>query len=407
MDFFKSVLSNLHDDDDGGGDVEEEIAANSNPNAISSTGRGAMWNLGGLIKILAVKSETVMQTYRRDLEEFRSGLKKETAALQAAVACVVRDLPGSLEAGAASAQESIESVGCSVVGILAHGREALLRPRESSGPQKTTEISSKQHSRFEAQVLAVQCDQKTFLEEPEDVEDFEIWRTGFELAEKEEEIERLGYENGILKGVIEKLVPDVVDYETFWSRYFYRIHMLKQAEDAQARLIRRVISREEEEEDLSWDADDEEEEKEVKEQKEAETGGEKEDKVVEKGICGGLGSIEEKESIERSQVEQGVQSMVGNVGNAERNGDVWISKLNEKMQEERKVEVEESKLSMPEEDDFEWDELEDLEEHDEKRVAGPNDSLCKVDLHKRLGAAEEDEVLIWDIEDDDDEPTKP
>ncbi|KAG1338445.1 BSD domain-containing protein C22A12.14c [Cocos nucifera] len=352
-----------------------------------------MSSLGGLVKTLAMKSETVFQTYRRDLEEFRSGLKKETAALRAAAARVVRDLPCSLEAGATAAQES---VGGSVAGILAQGRESLLHPRESSVPQKATEISSKQHSRFEAHVLAVRCDHKTFLEEPEDGEDFKTWKIGFELAEKEEEIERLGYENEILKGVIEKLVPDVLDYETFWSRYFYKIHMLKQAEDAQARFMRRVISREDEQEDLSREVDDDKEKKQVKEIR-----GEEEDKEVEKGICVGLGSMEEKETIQRSQVEQAVESIVGN---AERNGDVWISILNEKMQEEKKVEAGECKLS---EDDFEWDAIEDLGEHDDEIVVGPSESLCKVDLHKRLSAAEEDDVLSWDIEDDDDEPTKP
>lgn len=409
MDFFKSILSDPHYDDD----VGERIAAKSNPVPISSTDSGgAMWSLGGLIKTLAAKSETVIQTYRRDLEEFRSGLKEETAALRTAAARVVRGLPVSLEAGAAAAQESLEAVGQavddlggSVAGILSHSRGALLRPPEPPGPQKAPETSSKQYSRFEAQVLALQRDQKTFLKEPEDAGDFENWRSGFELAEKGEEIERLGSVNGILKGVIEKLVPDAVDCETFWSRYYYKIHRVKQAEDARARLIRRVISRGEEEEDLSWEVD--EEEQEVKEQKkEAEMRGKEEDKVVEKGICGRLGTIEEEKPIEGSQGEQGVELMVGNAVNAERNGDVSISKLNEKMQKERKVEAGGSKLSIEEEDDFDWDEIEDLREHDEKREAGPSESLCNVDLCKRLSAAEEYEVLSWDI-DDDNEPIKP
>ena len=37
------------------------------------------WSFGGLITTLASKSESIIETYRRDLEEVGSGLKKETA----------------------------------------------------------------------------------------------------------------------------------------------------------------------------------------------------------------------------------------------------------------------------------------------------------------------------------------
>ncbi|MBA0863855.1 hypothetical protein Goshw_026726, partial [Gossypium schwendimanii] len=79
-------------------------------------------------------------------------------------------------------------------------------------------LNSKRYSRFDAQVRAIQGDINTYIEEPEDFEDYKKWKSGFGLEEKKEEIERLMEENG-----------------------------------------------EEEEEELSWDVDEDEEEEEVDE----------------------------------------------------------------------------------------------------------------------------------------------
>lgn len=57
---------------------------------------------------------------------------------------------------------------------------------------------------------------------------------------------------------------------------------------------------------------------------------------------------------------------------------------------------------MPGEEDLGWDELEDIGSSDEKKGEAVG-STSRVDLQKRLGAAEEEEDLSWDIEEDDDE----
>ncbi|KAJ4968120.1 hypothetical protein NE237_014821 [Protea cynaroides] len=61
--------------------------------------------------------------------------------------------------------------------------------------------------------------------------------------------------------------------------------------------------------------------------------------------------------------------------------------------------------SMPqEEEDLGWDEIEDLDNSDEKKEEGDG-SPNRADLPKRLSATDEDENLTWDIQDDD-EPVK-
>ena len=64
-----------------------------------------------LIKTIASISESTIQNYRQELEEFGSGLKKETAVIREVASRAVKDLPGSLDVGASVAQESLESVG--------------------------------------------------------------------------------------------------------------------------------------------------------------------------------------------------------------------------------------------------------------------------------------------------------
>nr|DAD19378.1 TPA_asm: hypothetical protein HUJ06_020841 [Nelumbo nucifera] len=238
----------------------EEHDSNPNPNTDSSVGSG--WSFGGFIKTFATKSESVLQTYRRDLEEFSSGLKKETEAIREATSRAVKELPASIEAGASAAQESFESVGQAIdvfgstvwrgtAEIISHGKDSLLAAESESDSSDSQHLnnqalSSRRYGRFEAQVRAIQINLNTYSEEPDDLDDFNKWKSGFLIEEMAEEIEKLCSDNGVMEGIYAKLVPNVVDHETFWSRYFYRVYKLKQVEDARANLVRRVISGEEE-----------------------------------------------------------------------------------------------------------------------------------------------------------------
>ena len=47
-------------------------------------------------------------------------------------------------------------------------------------------------------------------------------------------------ENEVVKGNYNEVVPSKVDNQSFWSRYFYRMFELKQAEDARALLVKRA-----------------------------------------------------------------------------------------------------------------------------------------------------------------------
>ncbi|WJZ87015.1 hypothetical protein VitviT2T_006423 [Vitis vinifera] len=425
MNFFKSVFA---DDPEPASDPPHSAAhpdpgddepnhRNPNPNAA--------WSFGGLIKTLASKSESVIESYRRDIEEFGTGLKKETAVIRDVASRAVKDLPASLEVGASVAQDSLESVGQAIddIGssvwrgtaeIITHGRDALLAaeehdidsPSDSSSQQLSSQsLSSQRYSRFDVQLRAIQCDENTYREEPEDLDGFSKWKLGFVLEDKSAEIENLSEANGVMGEIYSKVVPNVVDHDTFWSRYFYRIHKLKLVEDARVNLVNRAIAGDEEE-DLSWDIDDDEDDEEKSNGSELKRELNKENSSE---------SVMEQKFVENSQLEESLKKGVVHeqapderVNSDGRSDSDKSETKSEKMISEGRtdsVSIVSSPPSLPEEEDLGWDEIEDIGSIDENKVGVSGSPANKADLRKRLSAAEEDEDLTWDIEDDD-EPAK-
>ncbi|KAI3449590.1 hypothetical protein Pfo_006255 [Paulownia fortunei] len=427
MNFFKSIMS---DDPDP---PKREAPNESDP--IPHLNHLVMivirTTFGGLIKTLASRSESVIETYRRDLKEFGSGLKKETEVFRETASRAVKDLPASLEASASAAHGALDGVLKSTVEIISTESLVFASDGEPETPETNRSLNSGRYSWFEAQWSAIQSDLNTFCEEPEDVEEYRKWKLGFELEENRDEIDSLIGENGTLEGVYKRVVPSAVDPETFWCRYFYRVDKLKQQESVRANLVKRAILVDEEEE-LSWEVDDDEEDGNGNERASSLNvkGG---DGVGDNVASGGnLNPVEKQEGLnsgsrnekegrnvnvddgEKSNaVESSKKSSVDvSLGEKELKSEVVAEvKSDEKVKSEEsvkakndeKVGVEEkgesgkktdasvasSHQSKVEEEELGWDEIEDIGN----------------DLRKRLSAAEDDDDLSWDIEDDD-EPVK-
>uniref|UniRef100_A0A2P2J9P8 Synapse-associated protein n=1 Tax=Rhizophora mucronata TaxID=61149 RepID=A0A2P2J9P8_RHIMU len=463
MDFFKSVFADETESQRSESDSQSPLNKghpDPDPTSSSSTkpqnpeptpdvrSGGGGWNFGGMIKTLTTKSESVIETYRRDLKEFGSGLRKEIEVAQ-----------GSIE----NVGNVIDEIGSSVLEntaqIISHGKDAILSldhesdSSENNNERKITDrqsLNSKRYSRFDAQVRAIQNDASTYCEEPEDLDDYREWKLEFVLEEKREETESLLEDNGAMAKMYKRVVPVTVDEETFWCRYYYKVDKLQQAEQLRAKLVKRAISRDEEEEDLSWDVeddDDEEEEEEVNNEiermrnkklgsQEDSTRDRKNEEISEvqkmdneesehngKSFKNKMATEESEQTVimkqEMGSKEEKTTSEGDNV--ASKKADLDISKgetvtmSDEKASSEGKGDngesckdsefsVVSSHPSMPEEEDLGWDEIEDLSSIDDKKT-DHSGSANKADLRKRLSAAEEEEDLSWDIEDDD-EPAK-
>ncbi|XP_047181059.1 BSD domain-containing protein 1-like [Vigna umbellata] len=485
MNFFKSVFSDEPESPPPGSPLPESSPTESEgPDPPQSN---AVWSFGDLIQTLASKSESVLENYRRDFEEFGSGLRKETAVIREAASRAVKDLPTSLDVGAAVAQESLESVGQAIddIGstvwnstaqIISHGRDSFLASdsdsfdsinydsNNSNAGKKLLSVGSsdrgldlKRYRRFDNLVQALQCDVNSYLEDPEDLEKFSDWKLGFELDKKEEEIRDLFEESGAVEEIYEKVVPSKTDHESFWSRYFYRLHKLKQAEYARAKLVKSAISGNEEE-DLRWDFDDEDEDEDgnngyeplrntsrvslAKEGNSADVGGadtvqsSKKDLEIEeeddgKGVeniqaekkalnieeeDGGKGVSPESKTGVDDKLEEGKykEKVASSFPEHESgSGDNLDAKCEEKEPSEGKadndnsgsckdsdISVVSSQLSMPGEEEIGWDEIEDIESNDENKGDAVG-SASRIHLQKRLSVIEQDEEdLSWDIEDE-------
>ncbi|GAV78713.1 BSD domain-containing protein [Cephalotus follicularis] len=474
MNFFKSVFaddpepkpesdsSQSNNNQDHPDSISSSKDPNSNPNPSG-------WSFGGLIQTLSAKSESVLETYRRDLKEFGSGLKKEIEVAH-----------GSIETVSHVIDEFGNSVIKGTAQIIAHGKDAILAIDHESDSSDTNNersyqqnLSPKRYSRFDAQVRAIQGDVNTYCEEVEDLEDYKNWKLGFVL--EGEEIESLIGENGAMESMYQRVVPGSVDHETFWCRYFYKVYKLKQAEEVRASLVKRAISREEDEE-LTWDVEDDDEEEEEEEERilvseadlkgkenvGSEVSGEivkdnvsgvgssiandgdveakgdlsktnKEVKIEESGEIHKVGTLEvvdekgekvdnveiaAKGNVDKSSGENSDNERVKLDKSVEMSKEVSVVKSDKKVALEGKAEtgdsskhsdvsVVSSQPPMPEEEDLGWDEIEDLNSIDEKneKKVTQGGSPNRADLRKRISAAEEEEDLSWDIEDDD-EPVK-
>ena len=372
-------------------DSEEEHDDGGSVSNISNP--STSWSFGGLIKTIATKSESVISNYRRDLEELGSGLRKETSVIREVASRAVKDLPTTLDVGASVVQESLESVGEAIddIGsavwkstskIISHGRETFLasdlvsEKHENSsdvvfsfkqlGSSTARKLEFKQYNRFNTQLIAIQRDLNTYLEEPKDLENYKNWKLGFVLENKEEEIDDLVKESDDVRETYRTVVPSTIVHEVFWSRYFYRLHKLKQAEEARVKLVKRAICAEDEE-DLSWDVD--------------------EDDVKEGNIelQSKSGESSGALSTEKRDSNSSESAKPGNSGDSCKDCDISIISS-----------------QLGEEEELGWDEIEDIGIIEEAR--GNNEQ--RIGLHKRLIMAEEEEDLSWEIEDED-EPAKP
>lgn len=397
MNFLKSILSDEQEPpEDKISDANSSVDPprdENNPNDVDDDG----WSFGGMIKTLAMQSETVIEIYRKDLEEFGSGLRKETELLRETASRAVKELPASLEAAHGALLKS-------TVNIISKESLGFSPDGESGTPGTNRSSSSGRYSRFEAQVSAIQNDLNTYCVEPEDGEDYSKWKLGFELENYSDEIDRLIGGNGILEGVYKRVVPSSVDGETFWCRYFYRVEKLKQQESVRANLVRRAISVDDDELS-SWDFDEDEDD---------------DDQNV-KGGDGNGDSVANASDGENNHVVESSKKSSDDVSKEENLQTVGEDEKvksednsnDEKVKGEEKGESDgksdatmvSSHQSKAEEEDLRWDEMEDTGSGGGKEISAVDHggSPKKDDLRRRLsgGDDDDDDDLNWDIEDDD------
>ena len=81
-------------------------------------------------------------------------------------------------------------------------------------------------NQLQAQLYALATDPDTFLTgaHPDDAEEFTAWKA--ELDKRQGEISELMVNNANIRKHYSTLVPEKVNHNLFWTRYFFKVHLI-------------------------------------------------------------------------------------------------------------------------------------------------------------------------------------
>ncbi|KAK9814765.1 hypothetical protein WJX72_011153 [[Myrmecia] bisecta] len=222
----------------------------------------------GTADIAASVAET---NWRAELQAFSQGVRADTqqlgqrtaAAVEEAVAHLPEDASTALpllQARGKDVQERVEHVGSSLgrlgQSLLIGTSELFDQVKEAiqaelvatgsasrqPGPASTARFASVngRYSRFESEVSNMQRDSSTYCDEPEDQADFAAWLQTFDLTAKRPHIEAIIASNAFMAELQSRIVPLIVEYNVFWTRYFYRHHCLSLKHEARLQVAQRA-----------------------------------------------------------------------------------------------------------------------------------------------------------------------
>jgi len=109
-------------------------------------------------------------------------------------------------------------------------------------------------NRLQAQLYALATDPDTFLTDPhpDDSEEFESWKC--ELDKRQGEISELMVNNVNIRKNYSTLVPEKVNHNLFWTRYFFKVHLIELQESKRQVLKKRAAEvSSANDEEINWD----------------------------------------------------------------------------------------------------------------------------------------------------------
>ncbi|TQS38447.1 hypothetical protein Golomagni_01046 [Golovinomyces magnicellulatus] len=112
-------------------------------------------------------------------------------------------------------------------------------------------------TRFDVQLHAIHSSLDSFTKDPI-TDEYELWKNKFNVEEKTEAISKYLETYSELRLSMERLVPDVVSYTEFWTRYHFLRHSLEVAEAKRKDLLRGAVEPSTQE-DFGWDEESDDE----------------------------------------------------------------------------------------------------------------------------------------------------
>eukprot|EP00039_Didymoeca_costata_P009553 m.126753 g.126753 ORF g.126753 m.126753 type:complete len:345 (-) comp14525_c0_seq2:1578-2612(-) len=187
--------------------------------------------------IVSSVSET-LSTVGTDLQEFVQTVQTDTSETVTDTVAVLNEKTAEKDGFSLDALTgAVEGV----VGTIKSGlREDGSASERRGTHQKDGNSAPVSYDRAEVQLKEVQHSRKTYLDEPADQEAFVTWSEGFDMSLKTEDITKLLSSDDVIRKLHTELVPHKVAYNSFWLRYYFSLHMLKEAENRRDALVRKI-----------------------------------------------------------------------------------------------------------------------------------------------------------------------
>jgi len=110
-------------------------------------------------------------------------------------------------------------------------------------------------NRLQAQLYALGSDPETFTTDPheDDKAEYEAWKC--DLEKREGEISDLMVTSPNIRKNYSSLVPEKVTHKNFWTRYFFKVHLIELQENRRQVLKKRAaeVSASKNDEEINWD----------------------------------------------------------------------------------------------------------------------------------------------------------
>ncbi|KAF1351501.1 BSD-domain-containing protein [Lizonia empirigonia] len=111
-------------------------------------------------------------------------------------------------------------------------------------------------TRFDAQLHVIHSTLDSFLKDPASPQ-WEAWKKDFDAEKKTDAIAKDLEKHKELRNAMEKVVPEKVEYATFWCRYYFLRHIIESEEQRRREMLKASTPADEEEVDWSSGSDSE------------------------------------------------------------------------------------------------------------------------------------------------------
>ena len=195
-------------------------------------------------------------------ENLGADIVKEATSLLSGFQLMAGERLKRVQAAEDAADEALVKFGTNLRNYLQDAVKITAPEDSKDGSVKSVLFESKDQdgrrvvhaTRFDAQMHVIHANLDSFSKDP-DSPGFPPFRAGFDAEKDTDRIAGDLAKYAELRRSMEKLVPEKVEYGTFWARYYFLRHVVEEQEQKRRELLKEAG----EEEEVKWDDDEDEE----------------------------------------------------------------------------------------------------------------------------------------------------